>query len=238
MQLLVAVGRHNESGSRLSELAKETGLHVATAHRLLSALTWDQMVSFDSYSKRYFLGLPLLELFDTGRQFGLRNQLHGALRRIAELTGDVVYLYLPMGNDILCADRVEGTFPVRALIRDVGARLPMGIGAGGLAILATLPDAQARGVVETNATRYREDHGLDADRVWQCVLNARRTGFGVNESMVLDDVTGLGMAVRNRSGAAVAAITVVSIASRMRGAHRRLVLAAIREAVDQAQPVV
>jgi hypothetical protein len=67
IDLLVAVGQHNQTGSRLTDLAELTGLHVSTAHRLLNALVWEGMLIFDEFSKRYYLGVRVHGLVDSAR---------------------------------------------------------------------------------------------------------------------------------------------------------------------------
>lgn len=84
----------------------------------------------------------------------------------------MVYLYLPIMNDVICVERMEGAFPVRPLIRDVGARLPCGIGAGGVAILAALSDSPAKATLAANAQRYPEYHDLSEEKVWRAVVAA------------------------------------------------------------------
>lgn len=237
MGLLAAVGEHNATGLRLKDLAQIAGLHTATAHRLLNALLWEKMVSYDSYSRRYFLGVRLHALMDSARYAGIKTHLQATMTRIMQATGDVVYLYLPLMNDVICVERLEGSFPVRALIRNVGARLPCGIGAGGIAILADLPEARARAIVYANAARYPEYNGLSSDKVWRAVTTAKKAGHGLNREQVMAGITGIGVAVHNAQGEPKAAITVVSIASRHEGARRADVVEIIRREIAAVEPL-
>lgn len=237
MSLLTAVGERNASGTRLKDLAELTGLHMATAHRLLSALVWERMLGYDPYSKRYFLGVRLHALMDSVRFAGFKAHLGAAMARIMRQTEDVVYLYLPILNDVICVERLEGAYPVRALIREVGARLPCGIGAGGVAILAGLPEARARSIVAANADRYPEYNDLNRDKVWRAVLAARKAGYGLNREQVLAGITGIGMAVRNAADEPQAAITVVSVAKRLDGPRREEVVEIMRREIRAAEPL-
>ncbi len=45
--LLRAVAKYNDQGANLSKIARKVGLHVATAHRILSALVAEGFVSYD-----------------------------------------------------------------------------------------------------------------------------------------------------------------------------------------------
>jgi len=61
------------------------------------------------------------------------------LRAFAEEVGDTVYLVVRSGMEAVCLERIEGPSPVRVLTLDSGSRRPLGLGAGGLAILPRYP---------------------------------------------------------------------------------------------------
>ena len=227
IDVFVVVGEHDTNGVRLTEVAQLTGLHVATAHRLLNALVWDRMVTYDSYTKRYSLGVRFHSMTNSARFGKVRQQFADAMTRIAASTGDVVYLYLPLGAEIICVERIEGSYPIKALIREKGARLPMGAGAGGIAMLATLPTDKARQVIEFNADRYPQ-YGLTAEDVSRAVARARKVGYGLNRDQVMKGVTGIGVAMLDATGNPQAAITVVGVSVRFDNTRVEQVAAAIR----------
>jgi DNA-binding IclR family transcriptional regulator len=233
MQLLAAVGEHNVTGIRLTELAQSTGLHVATAHRLLAALVHEQMVAFDGrYTKRYFLGLRLHSLVDLARYSPLRARIRDCLAAVAADTGDVAYLYVPLLNDMMMLERADVPRAARSLIVDVGRRLPMGVGAASIALLAALPPGRARDLVETNAPRYAEFPALTMEAVWQSVEEARAAGYGTTRQQVARGLIGLGMALRNGRGEPEAAITLVGTVRRMSPEHVAACVAALRRHID------
>ncbi len=238
MQLLATVGEHNVAGIRLTELAQATGLHVATAHRLLSALVREQMVAFDNrYTKRYFLGIRLHSLVDLARYASVRARLRAFLAAIAAETGEVCYLYVPLLNDMILLERADVPRAARSLLVDVGRRLPMGVGAASIAHLAALPPGRACDLVETNAPRYAEFPSVTAESVWASVGEARRTGHGVTRQQVARGLIGLGMSIRNASGTPEAAVTLVGPVKRMTPDHCATCVAAMRRHVDALGPI-
>ena len=48
----------------------------------------------------------------------------------------------------ICSARALGDYPIKALTLDVGIRRPLGVGAGGLAILCALPEAEADEIID------------------------------------------------------------------------------------------
>lgn len=216
MQLLGLVAEHGFDGIRLSEMADHTGLHVATAHRLLSALLREGMVAYDPYSRRYQLGMRLLDLGEAARSGGLGKALRGVVQKVAAAAGDIVYLYLPTGFDLVCVERIgrrPSVTPV--LIRDIGDRLPIGVGAGGLALLALLPDARVAEILSANRLRYANYSGLGSAEVRKLVELARRRGYGLNDQRVVAGMSAVGVAARNAAGVPIAAITLVTSSDRL-----------------------
>lgn len=238
MQLLAVVGEHNLTGIRLTELAQATGLHVATAHRLLSALVREQMVAFDSrYTKRYFLGIRLHSLIDLARYAAVRERLRGFLAAVVAQTGGIGYLYVPLLNDTVVLERVAGAAIPRTLVADPGRRLPMGVGAGSIAFLAALAPNRARDLVDANAARFAEYPGLDRDGVWRSVEEARAAGYGITREQVARGMIGIGIAIRNARGEPEAAVTMVDTLRRMTPAHIEHCLMVARQQIAVLEPI-
>src|SRR5688572_33204474 len=134
LTLIREMAGHNRTGSRLLDLANRTGLQRPTVHRMLKCLTLESMVQQDPESHRYYLGPMVFELGLTAApRFNLREVCHPALTRIAEATGDTVFLTHRSGLDSVCLDRREGTFPNKTFTLEIGMRRPLGVGTGSLA---------------------------------------------------------------------------------------------------------
>jgi DNA-binding IclR family transcriptional regulator len=68
------------------------------------------------------------------------------MMRIAEATGDTVFLTQRSGLDSVCVDRQEGTFPIKTFTLEIGMRRPLGVGTGSLAILSGLSEEEVKHV--------------------------------------------------------------------------------------------
>ncbi len=219
--LIRAVARHNDAGSTLSKLAREARLHVATAHRMLSVLSKEGLVFHDPTSKHYHLGLDLFLLAGAAQQFTLRHRFRTALEKIAQETGDTVFLLIRSGNDALCLDRVEGQFPIRTVPIDIGIRRPLGIGAGSLALIAFLAPEEVEAILRSNARRYPQFKKLSLEDIQSMAAKSRKSGYVVSEGLFHEGVTSVGIPIFRENGEVIAAITVSSIAQRMGDERRR-----------------
>ena len=215
LTLLREIAAHNRGGSRLLDLATRTGLQRPTVHRMLKCLAVESMVQQDPDSHRYFLGPMVFELGLTATpRFNLREVCHPALTRIAEATGDTVFLTQRSGLDSVCLDRREGTFPIKTFTLEVGMRRPLGVGTGSLAILSALPEDEIDKVVGANNVRLPE-YGLNGGSLLSQVKRAQKLGFAMREMPGLAGVRSVGQALRNQGGVPFAALSVSTISSRM-----------------------
>jgi DNA-binding IclR family transcriptional regulator len=215
LTLIREIAAHNRSGSRLLDLATRTGLQRPTVHRMLKCLALENMVQQDSETHRYYLGPMVFELGLTAApRFNLREICHPSMSRIAEATGDTVFLTQRSGLDSVCVDRHEGTFPIKTFTLEIGMRRPLGVGTGSLAILSALPDEEVREIVTANAPRLPE-YGLSPSSLLAQVKKAQKLGYAVREMPSLAGVRSIGHALHNQSGIAFAALSVSAISSRM-----------------------
>jgi DNA-binding IclR family transcriptional regulator len=215
LTLIREIAAHNRTGSRLLDLANRTGLQRPTVHRMLKCLTLESMVQQDPESHRYYLGPMVFELGLTAApRFNLREVCHPAMTRIAEATGDTVFLTQRSGFDAVCVDRQEGTFPIKTFTLEIGMRRPLGVGTGSLAILSALSEDEVRRVVTANTQRLPE-YGLSPTSLVAQVKRAQKLGYAVREVPSLAGVRSIGHALHNQNGVAFAALSVSTISSRM-----------------------
>jgi len=215
LTLMREIAAHNRSGSRLLDLATRTALQRPTVHRMLKCLAAENMVQQDPDTHRYFLGPMVFELGLTAApRFNLREICHPALTRIAEATGDTVFLTHRSGLDSVCLDRREGTFPIKTFTLEIGMRRPLGVGTGSLAILSALPEEEIQRVVTANSARLPE-YGLNSGSLLAQVKRSQKLGYALREVPGLAGVRSVGQTLRNQSGIAFAALSVSTISSRM-----------------------
>jgi DNA-binding IclR family transcriptional regulator len=232
LKILRSVAKHNERGIKSSKVASETGLHVATAHRILSVLVSEGILTCSFKSKLYHLGTEVFLLADTARQFLIRDQFRGSLEQISKKTEDTVFLLIRSGYDVLCIDRMEGKFPIRMMTIDVGVRKPLGVGAGSLSLIAFLQDEDFEKVLTYNSTRYSQ-FKMNVEQIRSLGLSSRRQGFVVSENLFHNGVTSIGVPIINPRKEIVAAITVSTISQRMPLERRGQIAQIVKKETDK-----
>jgi DNA-binding IclR family transcriptional regulator len=214
--ILRALAQAKGEGGRVTQIAKATGLKQATVHRLLRTLVAEGLVEQDEQSKVYRLGMELFVLAaSAGNPRDLRSICRPSLLRLCGSLGDTIFLLARSGFDAICLDRAEGPFPIRTFTGDVGGRIPLGLGQGGLAILAFLPEAEREEVIRFNVARVREYGALDEVFLRAEIAHIRELGYcarvlGLNEGMA-----GCAVPILDRNGHAVAALSVGTLIDRL-----------------------
>lgn len=230
LALLGMVGRHPIEGASLGELVGESGLNKPTVRRLMLALIRGGMVEQNVETRRYFLGEEayVLGTFAAHRH-GLLEMSFEALARLAQVTGDAAFLSVRRGVSSLCLHREEGTYPIRTYALMTGRLHPLGVGAGSLAMLAALPDAEIDAVLTANAAQLAAEYPmLQPDDVRRRIALTRDAGYALNPGLIVPDSWGIGVALRRPDGALAGALSLAAIESRMQQPRRDELVAHLR----------
>lgn len=221
--MLRVVASRGRRGMRIGDVASVSGLPMSTCFRMLQRLELEGLVDRDPLTRKYHLGPLLYELGLLAQpRYRLSEICDDALAEIAEQTQDTVYLSERRGAESICTSRALGDYPIKALTLDVGIRRPMGIGAGGLAILCTLPPAEAEDIIEANSGRYRKFAAFDLGFLRAAVVEGRENGYAFLDSAATPGTAAVGVAFPPDNP--TAAVSVAAISSRM-GAIRRVEVA-------------
>lgn len=234
LQILVLLARQVEPVPAAT-VATSLGLPRSTTYRLLGALVDAGFVSYLPEEKRYGLGVVAFELGSSySRQMPLRRVAQPVLTRLVATAKENAHLAVLHGPDVYYV--IEQRAPRRrALVTDVGVRLPATLTASGLAVLSALSDAQVRAI-------YPDPSDL-ADRAGRAgrgptslaelddrLRDVRRRGFAFEDGDVTPGLASVGMPVLDRSRYPVAGISVTFDADTADADRRALLVAAVRRA--------
>lgn len=214
--VLRIIASRSGTGLRLVDISRHSKLERPTAHRILKCLIAEGMVRQNPETRCYFLGHLVFELgLAASSNFNLRDICQPSLARLTEMTGDTVFLTIRSGYDTVCIDRKEGSFPIRTLTLDVGTRRPLGVGAGSLALLMSLPDQTIEEVISANALRLGAYNKLTVRSLMRLVNRCKELGYALNDAQITPGATSVGLPIRSRFDEPFLAISIGAISSRM-----------------------
>lgn len=193
LSLLGALGV-SEDGDTVSGLADATGLDRAVLYRLLDTLAAEGYVTRDAETRRYRLGLAVLELgVRASHGLEVRRLAGSALRALVEETGETACLAVRDRDDMVVVDVVEPAERVVSVNYRVGYRHPLGVSAHGRALLAFLPEGAG-----------------DAS-----LLSVRQRGVAYTRDELEAGASGVAAPVFDHGGKAVAAVGIVAPTARL-----------------------
>jgi DNA-binding IclR family transcriptional regulator len=230
---VVANGFH---GLTVAELVDLSGLERPTVHRIVQALERQGLLKRPTGSKRYVLGDYCRQMAAAfADRVDLRTVCEPVLRGVSEETGNSTFLIARMGFESICLARVVGSYPVQVLTVNVGMRNPLGVGAGGLAILSTLPLDEQNECIRANAKRLGSYGSLSESTLRAFVRATQRRGHAVIGHYNAPGVIGIGMTMRNASGNVLGAITTSSVDSRMSREDQQNAALSIARQIERVQ---
>ena len=236
IQVLKLLAREADAGMRLVDLASAAGLARPTMHRLLRALVAQGMAVQDTATRRYRLGALVFELgLAAAHRFNLRDLSMSALTRLAVETGDTSFLFVRSGNDAVCINRVQGGYPIQTPALPMGSRQPLGVSAGGLALLANLTPAEQEGIIDAIAPRLAPTATWTRATMRTHCAQAAKVGYALIANRAVPGISAVGLPVHSDSGLLLAAVTVATTHGRMTDARVREVLPVLRARLARSE---
>ena len=108
-----------------------------------------------------------------------------------------------------------GAFPIRTLTLDIGDRRPLGVGAGSLALLASIPDSVAKDIINRNQAWLADFERFTPEELWRLVERTRRLGYALNEGRIVAGMSAIGVPVQDAQGEPIASLSIAAIKDRM-----------------------
>lgn len=232
LSILRIVAAEQERGARLVDVVRSTGLSQPTVHRILRVLIEEGAVEQNPQSRRYVIGteVSLLGLARVAR-FPLRAAAEPYLQYLSETLGDTIFLTIANGDDSVCIGRWPGSYPVKVLSIDVGARRPLGVGVSGLVLLASRPDDEIRAIVHRNAKRLAALK-VDPEELVNRAHKVREQGYGYTAKGVVQGSRAVAVPIFDGAGAVVAGLALATITERLPAARLASVVSEMQKQAE------
>ena len=221
VQVLQLVAGSRTGGVGLSDLVKATGLTKPTTRRLLLALIDNGLVEQGIEDRRYYAGAETYALgMLAAERFGIHRLAADSLIHIAARCGDAALLSVQRGYETVCLAREEGTYPLRSHVLQPGDRHPVGVGGGGLALLAMMSDDEIEQALAFNEERFAANYpGLTPELLRRQVQETRERGYALNPGLIVKGSYAIGVAIKDPRSGMSAALTIAGVESRFTDAR-------------------
>lgn len=207
---------------RVTDLAQAFGMARSNAHRTLQTLVECGWAVQDPVTSAY---RPSLRLFELGALVAetadIVTLVRPHLATLAQLTGETIHLAVLDGAEIVYIDKFDSPLPVAAYSR-IGGRAPAYCVASGKALLAALPrDAETLRQRLGSLVPHTPKSITDFDALEKELQRTRTRGYAENREEWRLGVCGLGVALLDARGEAVAAVGMSVPTIRFTRVHSR-----------------
>lgn len=197
----------------LSHIARSLDIPIPTVKRILSVLTIEGFVNFDSVSKTYHIGYDLYKMIKNSLPLMIKERYHTAIQRIAGITEDTTYLVIRKGLDTLCIDIATGSRSIE-IPYGVGTLTPLGLIASGIVLLAGLDNKKINDIVEKNSDHFGR-FNTEPGEVWNSINTVRESGYIRCESIVVEGLMNVAVPIPDENGDVICSIVVSSTEPRL-----------------------
>lgn len=227
LTLLRHISAIHPHGISIGALADLVELDRATAYRLVTSLVEFGLVTRDP-SKNYRLGVEAMQLgLAAMRSAPIIDRVKPVMQRLARRTDDTVFLVVRNGDYGHCVHCEEGSYPVKALVLQVGGMRILGIGSAGVTLLSTLSEPDVEALYDRHQDEFKP-RGPSLPQLKKLLNETRRRGYADTSDLVTDGVSGVGMRFEIDTGSQ-AAISIAAIRSRMNAERKAWVAGLIAE---------
>ena len=200
----------------VSEIGFKTGLHRSTAHRILMALEYNDLIKQNPSTGKYHLGIKLFKLgHQAVSQLNLREICRPFLSRLMNDAKETIHLAVLDDDQVLYLDKVEGPHALRMPSR-VGRYIPTYCTSLGKAMLSCLDDQEVKSILRRQTLKpHTENTAKNINQLLADLRSVRKRGYAVDNEEIEIGLRCVGAPLRDYTGGMVGAISVAAPSARL-----------------------
>jgi IclR family transcriptional regulator, KDG regulon repressor len=210
---------HSYQGISIGNLSDALKLPKGTVHRLLLSLAYCGYIKQDIETKKYFLGLKLLELGNLIiNQLDLRKLAEPLLKDLAESTRETVHMVIIDNNEIVYIDKIETQQSTGGLKMSsmVGSRNPAHSCAVGKILLSYFSDEEINNLIKEKGLPRRTSRTIiDPFQLKEQLKIIKKQGYAIDDEENEAGIRCIAAPILNDKGKAVSAISLSGPAFRV-----------------------
>jgi len=198
-----------DSALTITKLSKILKTYPSTIHRILETLKYRGYVEQDPVSKKYFLGLKLVEL---GRhkmnKLELVKVAYPFLRKLVDQFNENVYLGVYSDEKILYLEKVESTHLV-TMSTHIGKTAPLHCTALGKILLTSLSKEEINKILSKSKLKYFTEKTIINKKLLKAEINkVKKQGFALDLGEYEKDICCVATGILNCQRKIIGAISV------------------------------
>jgi DNA-binding IclR family transcriptional regulator len=194
----------------VTDVSREVEMPKSTVHRILRVLEQHGFLVQDPESRRFRLGLAVLELGRRAQEsIEIRRIALPIMRDVAAKTGETVLLQVvaPELDRVVCIERVQARQGLR-LILEVGASAPLYAGCSSKVLLAYMPEEAIDEVLRGNLAPITHRTVIDPEQIREDLAEIRALAYAISFEETDDGVAGVSVPICDHRDRVIAGLSV------------------------------
>lgn len=192
----------------ITEIARRSGLHIATASRLVEELASFGWLQRDE-NRKVRIGVRMWEIVSRASPtMSLREAAMPVMEDLHIIVGQHIQLGVMEGDDVLFVERLTAPGAVINYTR-VAGRLPLHASSSGLLLLAYAPPVQQERIISRPLEVFTEQTISSPSKLRSALAEVRRQGYALLAGHLHPAATGIAVPVRDPEGNIVAALAII-----------------------------
>ncbi len=214
------------------DIATRTGISLPTVYRLARALQEHGLLRKEG--ERFKLGLTLLHLGARVAQgIELRRDIVPHLEWLSERTGENAELHVRREEARIPIELAQSSQNLRPFV-EIGAPLPLHLGAAGKVLLAWLPEKEQGSLAAASAARFGGTEPFDTKALRERLRKVRMEGWAASDGERSPGIAAIAAPVFGAGGKIEGALLLSAPSVRLPAKQRRRFALLVREAAARA----
>lgn len=191
----------SEKGLRISDLSTDLDISKSTVHGITAALEEQGAVIRNPDSKRYTIGLTLMELGKAAyARVDIIKVARPVMENLMEQCGESVFLGIRNSHHVTVIDIVESRKDFK-ISSPIGTALPLLAGAVGKVFLSAMPVPEAAAYVNTHPLRrFTSQTIVDPDMYLEELETVKKRGYALDDEEYLAGVRAVAVGLSPKAG--------------------------------------
>ena len=211
----------------VKEIADAVRVPLASSYRIIGELRAIGVLEPVTGGK-FRLGITLARLGNLslcGRE--LRSVALPVMQDLAENVGETALLLIRVGQQAVCIEHIEGSYPIRPRSFGVGEHVDLWEGASALALFAFLPEEERFEIL--NQIDYRPEDEKHRGRIAKECESIRRNGWCLTRNQIVIGTAAVAAPIfRRDSDSVIASLALTGVAERIVNLEATVMRAASR----------
>jgi IclR family transcriptional regulator, KDG regulon repressor len=206
---------HEEPTRSLTQIAESVQMSKTTVHRLLTTLENKRFITRDKVTSLYRLGFRFIEMASLVLQdVELHRWAFPYLQRLSEEFGETIDLSILDGSHVIYLEVIESPQRVK-LAAAVGQRLPAAFTASGKALIAYLPEEQAKKIISDNIAEFTHHASNSVQDLLADLKATAERGYAIAEQEYEDAINAVAAPIFDADRHPIASIAIVGPSFRL-----------------------